>query len=85
MGAADLPVARWGNSLAVRLPAKLARELAVTEGSVLQAEVLGTAQLRLSAKQPMDMKSFVQRLRDLRRRLPVTEPVIDELRRGSRY
>jgi len=29
MGASDLPVGRWGNSLAVRIPAKLARELGV--------------------------------------------------------
>ena len=85
MGASDLPVGRWGNSLAVRIPAKLARELGVGEGSLLQAQVLGPAQVRLSAKQPLDMKSFVQRVRELRQRLPVTEPVIDELRRGPRY
>jgi antitoxin MazE len=85
MGASDLPVGRWGNSLAVRIPAKLARELGVGEGSLLQAQVLGPARVRLTAKQPLDMKSFVQRVRDLRQRLPVTEPVIDELRRGSRY
>ena len=85
MGASDLPVGRWGNSLAVRIPAKLARELGVGEGSLLQAQVLGPARVRLTAKQPLDMKSFVRRVRDLRQRLPVTEPVIDELRRGSRY
>ena len=85
MGASDLPVSRWGNSLAVRIPAKLARELGVGEGSLLQAQVLGPARVRLTAKQPLDMKSFVQRVRDLRQRLPVTEPVIDELRRGPRY
>ena len=85
MGASDLPVGRWGNSLAVRIPAKLARELGVGEGSLLQAQVLGPARVRLTAKQPLDMKSFVQRVRDLRQRLPVTEPVIDELRRGPRY
>jgi antitoxin MazE len=85
MGVSDLPVGRWGNSLAVRIPAKLARELGVGEGSLLQAQVLGPARVRLTAKQPLDMKSFVQRVRDLRQRLPVTEPVIDELRRGSRY
>ena len=85
MGASDLPVGRWGNSLAVRIPAKLARELGVGEGSLLQAQVLGPARVQLSAKQPLDMKSFVRRVRDLRQRLPVTEPVIDELRRGSRY
>lgn len=85
MGASDLPVGRWGNSLAVRIPAKLARELGVAEGSLLQAQVLGPARLGLSAKQPLDMKSFVRRARELRQGMPVTEPVIDELRRQSRY
>jgi antitoxin MazE len=85
MGASDLPVGRWGNSLAVRIPAKLARELGVGEGSLLQAQVLGPARVRLSAKQPMDMKSFVARVRELRQTLPVTEPVVEEMRRRSRY
>jgi antitoxin MazE len=85
MGASDLPVGRWGNSLAVRIPAKLAKELGVGEGSLLQAQVLGPARVRLSAKQPMDMKSFVARVRELRQTLPVTEPVVEEMRRRSRY
>ncbi len=85
MGAADLPVGRWGNSLAVRIPAKLAKELGVGEGSLLQAQVLGPARVRLSAKRPLDMKSFVARVRELRQTLPVTEPVVEELRRKSRY
>ena len=79
MGASELPVGRWGNSLAVRIPAKLAKQLGVSEGSVLQAQVLGPAQGRL------DMKTFVQRVRALRTQLPTTDPVMDELRRGSRY
>ncbi len=85
MGASELPVGRWGNSLAVRIPAKLAKQLGVSEGSVLQAQVLGPAQVRLSTKQPLDMKTFVQRVRALRTQLPTTDPVMDELRRGSRY
>ncbi len=85
MGASDLPVGRWGNSLAVRIPAKLARELGVGEGSLLRAQVLGPAQVRLSVKAPLDMKSFVHRVRELRQSLPVTEPVVDELRRKARY
>jgi antitoxin component of MazEF toxin-antitoxin module len=85
MGASDLPVGRWGNSLAVRIPAKLARELGIGEGSMLQAEVLGPARLGLSAKQPMDMKTFVKRLRELHQRLPVTQPVVEDMRRNARY
>ena len=85
MGASDLPIGRWGNSLAVRIPAKLAKELGVGEGSLLRAQVLGPARVRLSAKQPLDMKSFVRNVRELRQRLPATEPVVEAMRRGSRY
>jgi antitoxin MazE len=85
MSASELPVGRWGNSLAVRIPAKMAKELGVGEGSLLQAQVLGPARVRLSAKQPIDMKTFVRRVRELRQGMPVTEPVIEELRRKSRY
>lgn len=85
MGASDLSVGRWGNSLAVRIPAKLARQLGVAEGSLLQAQVLGPAQVSLSVKQPLDMKTFVQRVRALRQTLPSTEPVVEDLRRKSRY
>ena len=85
MGASDLPVGRWGNSLAVRIPAKLARELGIGEGSTLQAQVLGPARLGLAPKQPLDMKTFVKRLRELHKRMPITEPVVEDMRRTSRY
>ena len=85
MGVSDLSVGRWGNSLAVRIPAKLAKQLGVGEGSMLQAQVLGPARMSLAVKQPLDMKTFVHRVRELRQKLPATEPVVEELRRQSRY
>jgi antitoxin MazE len=85
MGASDLPVARWGNSLAVRIPAKLAKELGVTEGSTLKAEVMGPARVRLEGKKPMDMATFIARLRELHKTMPVTEPVVEQMRRDARY
>ena len=59
MGALDLPVARWGNGLAVRISAQMARELNVTEGSVIHAEVVGPAQLRLASAKPFDARAFL--------------------------
>ena len=85
MGASDLSVGRWGNSLAVRIPAKLAKQLGVGEGSLLQAQVLGPARMSLSVKQPLDMKTFVHRVRALRQTLSATEAVMDDVRRKSRY
>jgi antitoxin component of MazEF toxin-antitoxin module len=87
MGASDLPIGRWGNSLAVRIPAKLARELGVTEGSTLTAEVLGPARVRLSAspKPNMSMADFIKRIQALHARTGITQPVVEEMRRDARY
>jgi len=35
-----LKVAKWGNGLAVRLPAKLAKELGLQEGDLVKRDVL---------------------------------------------
>jgi antitoxin MazE len=85
MGALDLQVARWGNSLAVRIPTEAARALHVTEGSVIHAEVVGPAQLRLASGKPFDRQAFLRRLEALHRRMPVTQPVVEAMRGGARY
>ena len=43
----ELQVGKWGNSLAVRLPAPLARQAGLHEGSRVQAEVTAARELRL--------------------------------------
>jgi antitoxin MazE len=81
----DLHVGRWGNSLAVRIPADVARELDVTEGSVIHAQVVGPAQLRLGSGKPFDRVAFLARLEALHRGMPVTQPVVESMRRSARY
>jgi antitoxin MazE len=85
MGALDLQVSRWGNSLAVRIPADVARDLAVTEGSVIHAEVVGPAQLRLATGKPFDRQAFLARLEALHQHMPVTEPVVQAMRQQARF
>ncbi len=81
----DLPVARWGNGLAVRINAQVARELNIGEGSVLQAEVVGPARLRLGATRTFDRKAFFEQLDRLQASMPMTEPVVEDMRRDARY
>ncbi len=85
MSALDLQVSRWGNSLAVRIPVEVARRLDVTEGSVIHAEVVGPAQLRLATGKPFDRQAFLVRLEALHRDMPVTQPVVEAMRRDARY
>lgn len=62
-------VSRWGNSLAVRLPLSLARELGVREGDELEAEVIAPRRLGLARDAERD--EALAGLRSLRGRLPV--------------
>jgi antitoxin MazE len=81
----DLQVNRWGNSLAVRLPQELVRQLGLSEGDRIQAEALGPGRLGLSvdAKALEKRKAWIASLRKLHESMPITQPVSkDEL---SRY
>jgi antitoxin component of MazEF toxin-antitoxin module len=69
----------------VRIPADVARRLDVSEGSVIHAEVVGPAQLRLATGKPFDRKAFLSRLEALHKTMPVTAPVVEAMRRGARY
>ena len=82
----ELSVGRWGNSLAVRLPAELARELGLQEGSRVQAYVQDGAlhvQPERAAHTVESRQRLLERIERLHASLPVTAPVSrDEL---SRY
>jgi antitoxin MazE len=61
-------VAKWGNSLAVRLPQAVVEALGLKEGDEIEIEVLGARTLEV-AKRPAP-KTLLTRLRRLRGRLP---------------
>jgi antitoxin MazE len=77
----QLQVAKWGNSLAVRLPASMVKALEVSEGAMLHTEVLGAQLLRIApSAKPQGRRAFVTGLRELHS--PVTQAVArDELAR----
>lgn len=93
MGANDLTklelnVGRWGNSLAVRLPAELARALGLVEGSTVQlarnADQTYTLSAR-AARKPFDKAAWQARARAHLASMPPSESVIREMRDGARY
>ncbi len=61
-------IAKWGNSLAVRLPKAVVEALGLKEGDKIEIQVLGARALEVG-KQPSP-KSLLTRLRRLRGRLP---------------
>lgn len=84
----DLNVGRWGNSLAVRLPASLARVLGVSEGDTLHVSRNKDNTLTVSAKaakKPFDKALWTAQARAHLAGMPSSPSVIRELRDGARY
>lgn len=86
--ALDLNVGRWGNSLAVRLPIELARQLGIVEGSTLHATRGKDNSLLLSAgpaKKVMTQAEWLITAKKHLATMPRSESVIREMRDGARY
>ncbi|MDP1609825.1 MAG: AbrB/MazE/SpoVT family DNA-binding domain-containing protein [Sulfuritalea sp.] len=63
-----MQVAKWGNSLAVRLPAAVVEALTLKEGDEIEIEVAGARRFGIS-KRP-EARELLARLRKFRGRLP---------------
>ncbi len=81
----ELTVSRWGNSLAVRLPAESAKRIGVAEGDMLLAEVSSDGRLILVPEGRAVGKADVRRLRRFLVRQKETPPVVATMRRSARY
>jgi antitoxin MazE len=81
----ELTVSKWGNSLAVRLPAESAKQIGVGEGDTLIAEVSPEGRLILAPEGRAVDKVQARRLRQFLGRQKETTPVVADMRRGARY
>jgi antitoxin MazE len=80
----DLQVAKWGNSLALRIPAEYVRSVGIKEGDRLEAclTVDGGLTIRPAT---WSRKDFSRTLATARASMPMGKSVMDEVRRGGRY
>jgi len=81
----ELIVSKWGNSLAVRLPAESAKRIGVGEGDTLIAEVSADGRLVLAPEGRAIGKAESRRLRQFLGRQKETAPVVRDMRREARY
>jgi len=81
----EVTVSKWGNSLAVRLPAESAKQLGVGEGDTLIDEVATNGCLILAREGSAINKVDVRRLRQFVGRQETTAPVAAIMRRDGRY
>ena len=63
-----MQVAKWGNSLAVRLPAAVVEALKLKEGDEIEIHVADSRQFGIARKPKRD--ELLRRLRSFRGRLP---------------
>ncbi len=63
-----MQVAKWGNSLAIRLPAAVVEALQLSPGDEIELHVAGSRELGVARKPGRE--ALLQRLRSFRGRLP---------------
>ena len=82
---AKLVVSKWGNSLAVRLPAEAAKKIGVSEGDTLIAELSPDGRLTLQAEGKIVSKAEIRKLRAHLKQQKATPAVVTDMRRNARY
>lgn len=80
-----LQLAKWGNSLAIRLPAECVRAVGLHEGDAIDAEITPLGEIRLTPAQPFDKMAFLKRVRKLRAGMPMTTTTVAAMRQEERY
>jgi len=80
----ELQVTKWGNSLALRIPAEVVRRLGLREGATVQAQLTIDGTLSIRPAQ-WNRKAFATELADVRSAMPISESVIQQVRSGARY
>jgi antitoxin MazE len=80
-----LQVAKWGNSLAVRLPSDCTRLAGLREGDRVDAEVDAQGKISLTPEKNFNKDEFLSRLRKLHGKRPARDPIVEQLRKAERY
>lgn len=80
----QLQIAKWGNSLAMRLPADLVRRFGLHDGDSVDVRLTADGALTIRPS-GWSRRAFASELTEAREALPMGQPVIEELRREARY
>ena len=80
----NLQISKWGNSLAMRIPAEVARRFGLRDGDSVQAQITDDGSLSIRPA-GWSRRVFAEELDAARDALPVGASVMDELRQAARY
>ncbi len=81
----NLQIAKWGNSLAVRIPADYVRQIGVREGDLFEARLGADGELSLKPPAQWSRKAFASEITRANKLLSMGSSVIEQLRQEARY
>ena len=81
----QLQISKWGNSLAVRLPATVTKQLHIHDGDSVELAVNNQGELVLTPAKVFDKAAFMQQLDAHTKKLPKGNSVIETMRNDARY
>jgi antitoxin MazE len=80
-----LRISKWGNSLAVRLPAEYVRAIGAKPGDRIDAELGAAGKLTLAPSPSFDKAAFLKRVTKLRSSMQPTSTTVEVIRMDDRY
>lgn len=80
----NLQVAKWGNSLALRIPAEVVRRFGLHEGDTVQVRLTADGGLTIRPAN-WSRAAFAAELISARETMSIGTSVIDEVRHSARY
>ena len=69
----------------MRLPVECIRKAGLQEGDSVVAHVTPAAEITLIPERAFDKDAFLMRIAKLHASMPMTEPVVEAMRREARY
>jgi len=80
----NIQISKWGNSLALRIPAAFIKEIKLKDGDKVEATLSKDGSL-IIRPQKLERKEIAAQLRVFRATLKMGTSVMDEIRSKARY
>ena len=80
----NIQISKWGNSLALRIPATFIKQIHLKEGDKVEATLAMDGSLVIKP-QKLDRKTLAKMARDIRATMKMGTSVMDEVRLEARY
>ena len=80
----NIQISKWGNSLALRIPATLIKQIQLKDGDQVEATLSKDGAI-IIRPQKLDRKAIAAQLKAFRDTLKMGKSVMDEVRSEARY